>query len=53
MEHPIENNVSECRNVFVSDSSEIGKNFMQLWLRVICEKEDGVAIKKNRQTVSL
>lgn len=53
MQQPFEDNVNECKNVFASDPTEIGEHFMQIWLRVICEKEDGVAIKGDRQTVSL
>lgn len=53
MERPVADNVNECRNVFASDPARIGENFMQLWLKVICEKEDRITIKKDRQTISL
>ena len=43
---------SECKNIFASDPSDIGENFMRLWLQVICERESGLIIKKDRQTVS-
>lgn len=42
-----------CQNIFASAPDEIGKNFMNLWLNIICEKEDGLIEKKDRQTVSL
>ncbi len=54
----IENNIKsgidtgECKNIFVSDPSDIGENFMRLWLHVICERESGLIIKRDRQTVS-
>ena len=40
------------RNVFTSEPSDRGKNFMRLWLQVICEREE-LVIKKDRQAVSL
>lgn len=53
MEKNIEYGTGECKNVFVSDPSDIEDNFMRLWLQVICEREAGLVIKKDRQTVSL
>ena len=52
MDKCVEIEASECRNIFASDPDEIGEKFMQIWLRIICEKEDGLILKKDRQTVS-
>lgn len=52
MEKNIEYEAGECKNVFASDPSDIGGNFTKLWLQVICEREAGLIIKKDRQTVS-
>lgn len=53
MEHCIGYDAGECQNIFISDPDEIGKNFMSLWLNMICEKENGLIKKKDRQAVSL
>lgn len=52
MEKNTEYEAGGCRNVFASDPSDVGENFMKLWLQVICEREEGLIIKKDRQTVS-
>lgn len=49
----IEYEADGCKNIFLSDSPDIGRNFMRLWLQVICEREGGLIKKKDRQTVSL
>lgn len=52
MEKNAEYGAGGCRNVFTSEPSDRGKNFMRLWLQVICEREE-LVIKKDRQAVSL
>ena len=53
MKKKLEYDAGECKSVFASDPTDIGKNFMTLWLQVICEKEGGLIIKNGSQTVSL
>lgn len=53
MANNIEYDAEGCKNIFISDSSDIGENFMRLWIQVICEREGGLIKKKDRQTVSL
>lgn len=39
-----------CRNMFATDLSELQKNFTNLWIKVICEKEDGLVERNNMHT---
>lgn len=41
-----------CENVFAAELSDIRKNFTDLWIEVICEKENGL-MKRNDMHANL
>lgn len=46
----VTSSVSECKNIFVSDESEIKERFTKLWMQIIAEKENGININNVVQT---